>query len=69
MPWYVYIASNGNHRLYAGITNDPIARLRQHKTGAYANAFTARFNFDRIVYLELVATKTAAAKRERQVKG
>src|SRR5436305_1610044 len=68
MTWYFYIASNANHTLYAGMTNDPIARLRQHKTGTYENAFTRRYNFDRIVHLELLSDKRAAAKREKQVK-
>ena len=52
LPWYVYIVSNKKRALYVGITTDPIRRLREHITGKYMNAFTRRYNFDRIVYYE-----------------
>jgi putative endonuclease len=48
--WYVYIISNGNHTLYAGMTVDLVRRIEQHKRGTYENAFTRRYNFDRLVY-------------------
>jgi putative endonuclease len=69
MPWYFYIASNANHTLYAGISSNLIKRLHEHKTRVYTNAFTARYNFDRILYFEILRTQNEAAKRERQVKG
>ena len=69
MSWYFYIISNANHTLYAGMTDDPFSRLEEHKTGRYPNAFTRRYNFDRIVHLEILLDIRAAAKREHQVKG
>jgi putative endonuclease len=65
---YVYIISNANRTLYVGITNDLIRRIEQHKKGNFDNAFTRRYNFDRLVYFECTATRPAAAKRERQIK-
>ena len=65
---FVYIVSNKSHRLYTSLTTDIINRLREHKEGTYPNGFTARYNFDRLVYLEWLPGLEAAAKRERQIK-
>src|SRR5262245_29676675 len=67
--WYVYIISNGNHSLYVGMTADLIRRVEQHKRGTYGNAFTRRYNFDRLVFFEIAPSRFAAATRERQLKG
>ena len=67
--WWVYIMSNANRTLYVGITSDISRRVVQHKTGVYENGFTNRYNFDKLVYLEEALTQTAAAKREKQIKG
>ena len=67
--WSVYIMSNANRTLYVGMTSDVMRRVVQHKTGVYDNAFTKRYNFDKLVYFEEVLTKAAAAKREKQIKG
>src|ERR1700730_17472925 len=64
----VYIMSNKSHRLYAGMTTDLVDRVRQHKEGSYPNGFTARYNFDRLVYFETLATFAKAAAREKQIK-
>ncbi len=69
MIWYVYIVSNNAHTLYTGMTNDLPARVRQHMTKTYANAFTARYTFDRLVWFEARTSKADAARRERQIKG
>ena len=68
MDWYVYIISNNAHTLYVGMTDDLPKRIDEHKTGAYENAFTARYTFDRCVYFELFRTKHEAAQREQQLK-
>src|SRR2546426_12748634 len=69
MPWRVYIISNANRTLYIGITADLLKRAQQHKAGTYQNAFTHRYNFDRLVYFEDAANQRAAAARERALKG
>src|SRR5213596_3786081 len=66
--WYVYIVSNANRTLYAGMAANLMKRVEQHKAGIYENAFTRRYNFDCLVYFELANGKLAAAKRERQIK-
>jgi putative endonuclease len=60
--------SNKSHRLYTGIATDLVNRARQHKDGSYPNAFTARYNFDRLVYFESLSSFAAAVARERQIK-
>ena len=67
--WWVYIMSNANRTLYVGMTSDVTRRVGQHKAGVYDNAFTKRYNFDKLVYFEEALTQTAAAKREKQIKG
>ena len=66
---FVYIMSNKSHRLYVGSTVDLVSRVREHKERTYPNAFTARYNFDRLVYLEALITFVEAIRRERQIKG
>lgn len=66
---YVYIVSNANRTLYVGMTSDLIGRIHQHKIGTYENAFTKRYNFDRLVYFETYIDTRDAAKREKQLKG
>ena len=65
---YVYIVSNKSHRLYVGWTSDLLARVHEHKTRAYPNGFTARYNFDRLVWFEVVESQEAALIRERKIK-
>ena len=67
--WCVYILSNNAHTLYVGSTNDLLRRLPEHKFKAHAEAFTARYTFDRCVYFAFVADETAARAREKQIKG
>ena len=67
--WCVYIISNNSHVIYCGITNDILARFQEHKSGRYKNAFTSRYTWDRLVFLEWMANEGDAARRERQIKG
>ena len=65
---FVYIMSNKSHRLYTGLTSDLVNRVREHKESTYPNGFTARYNFDRLVYFEWLPSLPTAARRERQIK-
>ena len=67
--WCVYILSNKAHTLYVGSTNDLIRRVAEHQWKIHANAFTARYTFDRCVYYELIDNEEAARAREKQIKG
>ena len=69
MKHCVYIVSNANRTVYVGMTNDLARRVNQHKKGTFENALTKRYNFDRLVYFEEAPTRSAAAKREKQIKG
>jgi len=66
---YVYIVSNTNRTVYVGMASDLVKRVDQHKNGTFENAFTKRYNFDRLVWFEELTTRSAAAKREKQIKG
>ena len=66
---YVYIVSNANRTLYTGMAFDVVRRVEQHKKGTFPNAFTKRYNFDRLVYFEELPSRSVAAKREKQIKG
>jgi putative endonuclease len=65
---YVYILSNKSHRLYIGATTDLVQRITQHRDKKYETAFTARYNFDRLVYYEVLPDYAAALRRERAMK-
>jgi len=67
--WCVYILSNNAHTLYVGSTDDIFRRMREHRERAHPEAFTARYTFDRVVYLELAADEVAARRREKEIKG
>ncbi len=61
--------SNKSRRLYVGAATDLIGRAREHRTGKYPNAFTARYKFYKLVYYEPCVSFAAALKREKQIKG
>jgi len=65
---FTYIMSNKSHTLYVGATRDLIDRVRQHKQKIFPNAFTARYNFDRLVWYEAWPTFEEAEKREQSIK-
>ncbi|HEX7831879.1 MAG TPA: GIY-YIG nuclease family protein [Thermoanaerobaculia bacterium] len=67
--WCVYILSNRSHTLYIGSTNDLLRRLREHKAKRDPAAFTARYEFDRLVYYEFLSDELTARARELELKG
>ena len=44
-------------------------RVWKHKNGWYEDSFTARYNFDMLVYFELFARPGEALEREDEIKG
>ncbi|HVE71825.1 MAG TPA: GIY-YIG nuclease family protein [Thermoanaerobaculia bacterium] len=66
---FVYLISNKSRTLYCGITTDLRQRFEEHRTGAYPNGFTARYHGTRLVWFETADDLSAAAKREKQIKG
>ena len=66
--YFVYMMTNQYRTvLYTGVTSDLEQRVFQHKTKEYLG-FTAKYNCDRLVYLEEFEEVEAAIKREKQLK-
>lgn len=66
--WYVYILLCGDGSFYTGISNSPKRRFSDHKNGK-GGRYTRLHKPIKIIYLEKLPTKSAALKRESQIKG
>lgn len=64
---FVYMVRCAAGQLYTGWTNDPAARLHAHKTGKGAKC-TRALGAQRFAYLERCADKSAALRREAELK-
>ena len=65
--WTVYLLRCGDGTLYCGITNDLQNRLEAHRSGKGAKYTRGRGPLE-LVYTESCEDKSAALKRERQIK-
>jgi putative endonuclease len=54
--------------LYAGVTNDLLRRVYEHKNKK-VKGFTSHYNLTKLVYFESTDDITAAIAREKQIKG
>ncbi len=61
--------SNKSRRVYIGITSTLSERVFQHKHKCFENAFTSRYSFDMLVYLERFSNPLEAIDREKEIKG
>jgi len=68
VTWYVYILRCGDGSLYTGITDDVERRLAVHRSGKGAKYTRGRGPLE-LVYTEAVPDKSAALRREIQIKG
>src|SRR5687768_5210818 len=66
--YFVYILASRSRNLYVGVTSDIYRRVGQHREKK-ADAFTARYNIDRLVLVEETSDIAAAIAREKQIKG
>ena len=67
--YYVYILATRSRRvLYVGVTGDLERRIGQHKSREVPG-FTARYNVDVLVHVEVFPSPTEAIAREKQIKG
>jgi putative endonuclease len=66
---YVYIMASSFKRLYIGVTTDLMHRIAEHKSKINPESHTAKYNINKLVYLERFTTITAAIQREKQLKG
>ncbi|MBT3254609.1 MAG: GIY-YIG nuclease family protein [Candidatus Marinimicrobia bacterium] len=65
----VYILTNkGNTVLYTGVTSDLENRLYDHLNKTRPNSFTARYNLQKLVYVEPFNSISDAIVREKQIK-
>jgi putative endonuclease len=65
---YVYIMTNRRYGvLYTGVTSDLAARIMQHREGK-GSAFTAKYKYTRLVYIEHHPTILDAIAREKAIK-
>lgn len=66
---FIYILTNQSHTvLYTGVTSNLANRVHQHKTGAFKNAFTSKYNINILVYYEVFDRIEEAIDREKQIK-
>nr|WP_283399189.1 GIY-YIG nuclease family protein [Aristaeella lactis] len=61
------MASNNNHALYIGVTNNLPRRVYEHKTGILAG-FTEKYNVHKLVWCESCHDIKSAIAREKQLK-
>jgi putative endonuclease len=67
MPYFVYLLRCKDGTIYTGITTDVKRRLQEHKDGIGSNYTRAR-GADKIAYSEKHPTRSAALKRESEIK-
>ncbi len=69
MKAWAYITTNKyNKVLYTGVTSNLKSRITNHKVKKYPNAFTAKYNADKLVYFEEFDSIVDAREREKQLK-
>ena len=69
MKSWTYLTSNRKDGvIYTGVTSELKYRIESHKTKKYKNAFTARYNADKLVYFEEFNSIITARAREKQIK-
>jgi len=67
--YFTYIMASRSHTLYIGVTGNLHKRVFEHKWREHENSFTARYNCDRLVWMERHNDVHAAIQREKQLKG
>ena len=65
---WVYIMASATGTLYTGVTSDIVRRVLEHKN-KLAGGFSAKYDVNRLVYLEEAERPEEAIAREKQIKG
>src|SRR5437879_12842312 len=63
----VYIMASRSRVLYAGVTNDIVRRVDEHKRGLFPGV-TRKYHVTRLVYFERFAAVRAAIARVQEIK-
>jgi len=66
--WFVYILRCSDNTLYTGITTDVTRRLEEHNAKKSTTRYTRARQPLKLVYQENVESRSAASKREVQLK-
>jgi putative endonuclease len=66
--WCVYIVRCEDGTLYTGITNDIERRIAEHNSDNGGAKYTRSRQPVELVHMEIVESRSAAAKREYQIK-
>ena len=66
--YFTYMMASRSHTLYIGVTGDLRKRVFQHKWKEQGG-FSARYNCDRLVWLESYQDVKRAIAREKELKG
>ncbi len=64
---FVYMLRCSDGTIYTGWTSDPERRLRRHNSGSGSKYTAARLPVE-MVYVERAPTRTAALRRELEIK-
>jgi putative endonuclease len=67
--FYVYILASDSRELFVGVTNNPIRRIAEHRSGADPYHHVFRHATARLVHIEAAGEARDAVRRERQLKG
>jgi putative endonuclease len=62
------MTNNNNTVLYAGVTNNIIRRMFEHKNAHNKLSFTTKYNITKLVYYEVFEDVYSAITREKQIK-
>jgi putative endonuclease len=65
--YYTILTNKANTVLYIGVTNNLQTRIWEHKQKVFGG-FTAKFNYDKLVYFEEYNWIDEAIAREKQLK-
>jgi len=66
--WCVYIVECSDQSLYTGISNNVEKRVWKHNNKLGAKAVKGKLPV-RLVYKEIIGTRSQAEEREREIKG
>ena len=68
MPYFLYLLECTDKSIYTGITTDIARRLTEHKEGKLGAKYTRAHGAVRVIYSETFKTRSAASKREAEIK-
>lgn len=66
--YFVYIIECADGSLYTGISTDPKRRFEEHRNSSKGAKYTRSHEAVRIVYTEEAEDRSAASKREYEIK-